>query len=159
MRASTKIAVRGFDDQNIASTQEIANTIQKLPRKHLQGLKAVSYVNATQFHAMQLPFDHGCKGAYYPEFRSVIIHDLESRDMFEHIIFHEIGHFVFHVVISPEIRKEWVLNTSHKAEHVTPYAKTNPQEDFAECYAVYAANPAQLAKIPKKHQFFKTKVF
>ena len=117
------------------------------------------YIPARDFAAMHLSVDRNCKGALYPEHRSIIIHDLVSRNMFRHIVFHEIGHYVFHSIIGSPLKVEWTQKIVPGSKHVTQYARTNPMEDFSESYACYAGKTGELEKIPAKFHFMKKKIF
>ncbi|PCK04194.1 MAG: hypothetical protein COA42_19410 [Alteromonadaceae bacterium] len=151
--------VKDFNKQRILTVNEVANLVKKLPKSHFRGIQSILYKPAIELRAMDIPVPLNCKGGFYAEYRSIIIHDLQSRTMSEHIIFHEIGHYVFHTVIGSYLRKEWTTKLFPQRNFITDYARLNPHEDFAESYAVYMCEPERLARIPAKFQFMKNRVF
>lgn len=158
-RLNSKMIIRDFEKQKIISPQQVATLVKALPTAHFKGLQSILYKPAREFLAMQIPIDPGCRGAYYPEYRSVVIHDLESRAMAAHIIYHEIGHYVYHVVIGSYVRKDWFSRIGGKPPFATEYAKRGAGEDFAECYALYCLKSAKLHSSSPKYQFLKQRVF
>lgn len=88
-----------------------------------------------------------------------MVHDINSKSEGIHIVLHEIGHYVFHTFIDSYKRKEWTCSIFPQSRFITPYASTNSEEDFAECYAEFAKNPESLRKIPSKNAFMLKYVF
>ncbi len=151
--------IRDFDRQDILSPQEVAETVKKLPKAHLKGLQSILFKPAAEFQALQLEVSPGCKGAFYPEYRSIVIFDLIDQSMANHIILHEIGHYVYHRYLDSYIKKYWATEIWPKSKKVTAYGETNPVEGFAETYAIYAADSSKLASFAKKYNFMRAKVF
>ena len=157
---AVRFAIKGFGQQNRVSTSTVIELTDGLPRFHLAGLKSIVYAPAAQFAAMRIPIESSRKGAFYADYRSVILHSIDDGESFAHLLFHEIGHYVFHTVIGSYLKKEWVMKFSLGPPYATEYASTDKIEDFAECYALYAANRRDLlAKVPLRHRFMKEKVF
>ena len=151
--------VRDFDKQRILSPAEVGAYVKRVPPKHLSGLQSILYKPQHELRSLHIDVDPGCKGAFYPEFRSIIIFDLVSRKLGPHILLHEIGHYVFHRYLDSFAKKEWVTKIWPKEQKITEYGKTSGVEDFAETYAIYLLDPSKLARCPRKAHFLKTKVF
>lgn len=151
--------IKDFDRQSVLTPAEVAGLVKKLPKAHLQGLRTLLYKPAAEFLRLEIPVDLGCKGAFYPEFYAIVVFDTVSRAMAPHIIYHEIGHYVFHRVIDSYLKKEWVTQIYPRCGASTRYGERNPIEDFAETYALYAQNPADLAGSSPKSIFMRQKVF
>ena len=151
--------VRDFDRQSVLSPAEVGRIVEGLPDAHLKGLQCILFKPMWELRQLGVDVSSGCRGAFYPEYRSIIIHDLEDRKMAKHIILHEIGHYVFHAIIGSYLKKEWVTEIFPRSRFVTQYASRNSGEDFAESYAVYASDPKVLSRISRKYYFMKNKVF
>jgi hypothetical protein len=68
---------------------------------------------------------------------------LPALNLFRHILYHEIGHHVFSLVISSKVKTLWVNRIAKQTPSVSVYGATNPQEDFAEAYAIYLGPEAE----------------
>jgi len=76
------------------------------------------------------------------------------------MLHHEIGHFVFFLVIGSRVKKRWVTELVPGSSCVSAYARMNPWEDFAETYAYYALHPRILEQtLPEKYAFMRERVF
>jgi len=91
--------------------------------------------------------------------RKIIIYEFDSIDMFYHVLFHEIGHFVYFLSISSQLKKNWVTKTHKTEPFVSALSKRNAAEDFAECYAIYLSKPERLKQSPQKYNFIHQNVF
>lgn len=151
--------VKDFDRQSILSPSEVGALVKRLPKAHVLGLRTILYKPAAEFARLQIPIDLGCKGAFYPEFHAVVIFDLVNKSLAPHILYHEVGHYVFHRVLDSYVKKAWVMEICGQSQPTSDYGKRNPVEDFAESYAVYAQDPRRLTRIPAKHRFMRSKVF
>ncbi len=155
-----RFAVKGFDHRTNVGADRVVELTDVLPRFHLAGLKSIVYAPAWQFRAMEIPIDSSTKGAFYGEYRSVILHSIDDPKAFAHLLYHEIGHYVFHAVIGSKLKKHWVTEISLGPPYATRYASTDPIEDFAECYALYASQQFdRLECVPRRLDFMKRNVF
>lgn len=153
------LVIRDFEKQTAIKPAEVAELVRKLPKDHYRGLKTILFKPITEMARLNLLTDHGCKGAYFPEHRAIIIHDLVDSETAPHIIYHEIGHYVFHQFIDSQTRKHWTTKLFPGAPAVTPYAKTNPAEDFAETYALFAQDQDHVRKKTPQKFLFMQKLF
>jgi hypothetical protein len=162
-RGKLNLRLTGFSNQPWLSLDEVVRAIDVLPAFHLQGLREISYL--TEQEAMQeflhelggVPPDR--KAAFIQRERRIAIYGFESRDLFRQILYHEIGHYVYFLVISSTLKKQWVTHTYPGSLCVTPYAASSPSEDFAETYACYIRDPDRLRLIPEKYSFMDHLVF
>ena len=151
-----RLAIKGFNNQ-IVSAEDVLRLLQVLPTQHIAGLQSIVYSSVQEFRSLGVNVPCSCIGAYYPDYRAVVIHRIESKQTFAHVLYHEIGHYVYSVVIGSYLKKQWCNSFCKSSQHVSPYAATNASEDFAECYAFYSqknwskfsSNPAKLAFIKK----------
>jgi hypothetical protein len=153
------LIIKDFNRQNILSPDEVAMYVNALPRAHLRGLQTILYKPVHEFRQLNIPIDQGCKGAFFPEFQSIIIFNLVDKSLAPHIIYHEIGHYVFHRVIDSYIRKEWTTRVHPFSPPTSVYGGRNAVEDFAETYAVYARDPRLVAKNIARQGFMRNKIF
>lgn len=153
------LALTGFNQQNVLSIDELKKVVTGVPHAHLAGLTEISYQPIEQTLYPALSRAHLCAAEYIAETRKIVIYEATNKATLAHILTHEIGHYVFHHIINQKLRYDWTNGISPKSSFVTPYAKTNASEDFAECYAIYLLDEFVLKKIPLKHHFFKTHVF
>lgn len=151
--------IKDFNRQSILSPEELADIVRALPRAHFHGLRTILYKPTNEFLKLQIPVHPGCKGAFYPEFCSIIIHDLVNKSLAPHIIYHEVGHYVFHSIIGSFLKKEWVSSIYSACPPVSAYGKKNAIEDFSEAYAFYISKPEFLLRFPAKFRFMREKVF
>lgn len=156
------IVLKDFHKQDIISLEDVSGLIESIPSHHLKGLKYVVYdpVRFYQRSYVQpsIPNRH-IKGQYFSEMLdAVIIYEIEDKELFEHILFHEVGHYVFQRILSPEQKKHWVTNLYPSRVFVSNYAKTNAQEDFAESYAFYLRKQPFSFVLRAKYNFL-SKIF
>ena len=151
------IIVKNFSKQKVISPEEIADLIKSAPESHLKGLKFVVY-DPTRFYQRSyvqpvIP-DRRVKGQYYSDMLdAIIIYEIKSKSMFSHILFHELGHYVFQRILTPEQRKLWVTELYPLKVFVSDYARTNAQEDFSESYAFYALKKSFGYGLQAKYHF------
>ncbi len=151
--------IKDFNRQSIVSPEAVAAYVNALPRAHLRGLQTILYKPAHELRQLHIPIEQSCKGAFFPEFQSIIIFNLVDKSLAPHIIYHEIGHYVFHRVINSYVKKEWTTRIYSSSPPVSVYGGRNPVEDFAEAYAFYAQDPQLIAKNPVKQRFMRNKIF
>lgn len=87
----------------------------------------------------------------------------ESKNLRQVSLTHEIGHDVaeeMHLDLSGDWMKTSGWNAGKPKDIPSPYAGTDPREDFAETFAAYRLSPEYLKKkSPQRYEYMKTKVF
>ena len=152
----------GFGEQSIVSTDDIVAAVDRVPNHQLEGLRGIIYDpdRVTQeLTPLPEPWRFSVKGAFFQSERCVVVYDFASRERFEHILFHEIGHYVFQYILDSFTRKRWVTELYPASRHISAVASRNANEDFAESYATFLLEPERLLQIPKKHAFMRGDVF
>jgi hypothetical protein len=151
------LRVAGFAAQDIVSIADIVAAIDVLPAMHLQGLREINYSPDDGFLRSQ-----GTRPPY-AEFiqrkRAIVFYELGSFDLFHHILYHEIGHFVFFLILSSTAKKHWVTMIYPSSDCATAYGTLNASEDFAETYACYVRDADSLKRFPEKLTFMRDVVF
>ena len=150
--------IRGFEHSRLVSNHDIASLIKQAPKRHLESLKAIAFISASERLLYDVP-SSGEKGAYFPDYRSILFFDVDSIEACKHVLFHELGHFVFHQKITSYQRKQWASTLFTKRQFVSAYAATDPAEDFAESYAYYILDTQKIKAIPEKYHFLRFQVF
>jgi len=163
-RGKLNLLLSGFSRQEIVPVDDIVHSIDLLPDFHLEGLREIAYLPeyAPEASMLSHPAYPRCapKGEFVQAERRIFVYGFDGRAMFFHMLHHEIGHFVFFLVIGSRVKKRWVTELSPGSSRVTAYAGRNPWEDFAETYAYYVLHPRVLAKqLPEKHAFMRECVF
>ena len=87
------------------------------------------------------------------------VFEFNNLDKLLRILYHEIGHYVYYTIINSQLKKQWVTDTHRVKRYVSKYASVNASEDFAESYAEYLINPANLRRIAQKYEFIHTAIF
>lgn len=163
--AQRKLHLRltGFSQRPYLSIDEVVRAIDVLPSFHLEGLREISYL--TELEAAQELADVSGdaqvhrKGAFIQSERRIVIYGFDNRALFYQVLYHEIGHYVFYLIISSTLKKHWVTQTHPGSVCITPYAASSASEDFAETYACYVQDPERLKQIPEKYSFMHHLVF
>jgi hypothetical protein len=170
-RPEPRIALRvtGFGQQNRVSVARIVAAIDALPRFHLQGLHEIEYdpYRLTQKARAYFPLpgeiptlpDPSCQGEFVHDENKILVYPFESLESLLRVLYHEIGHHVFHRVIGSALKQHWVTRIKPGTAPTTDYGARNANEDFAETYAIYLLDPSRLYRIPEKHRFMRDKVF
>ena len=159
-----KLLLSGFSQQEVVPVDDIVDAIDLLPAFHLEGLREIVYLpeyapEASALFCPTLPRAEP-KGEFIQRERRIFVYEFDSAAMFFHMLYHEIGHFVFFLVIGSRVKKRWVTEVFPGSACVTRYARVNPWEDFAETYAYYLLHPQVLqAELPEKHAFMRECVF
>jgi hypothetical protein len=158
------LRLSGFSRQQIVPVDAIVRSIDRLPDFHLGGLREIAYLPeyASQAGVPAYPAYPRCepKGEFVQAERRIYVYGFDGPGMFSHMLHHEIGHFVFFLVIGSRVKKHWVTELSPGSSCATAYASTNPWEDFAETYAYYVLHPRVLeTELPEKHAFMRECVF
>ncbi len=156
------LRLSGFSQQNFLSIDEVVRVIDVLPSFHLQGLREICYLTpAEAAHALADEPGEGVerKAAFVQRERRILIYGIENPALFYHVLYHEIGHYVYYLIISSTLKQQWVTQTYPRSACVTVYGTTSASEDFAETYACYMRDPERLKAIPEKYSFMHHLVF
>ena len=158
-----RLLLSGFGQQTIISVDDVVNAIKILPAKHLAGLKEISYDPNRLFQSLAyylniLP-NRRSRGEFVQNQRQINIYAFKTPERFHHILYHEIGHYVYFVIIDSETKKEWVTKIYPRGGFITHYAKRNAAEDFAECYSYYVYQPEKLMAVDLKYRFMRDRIF
>jgi hypothetical protein len=100
-------------------------------------------------HLSDHPVPGSVRGVFYQSehLSAIVIWRFDSAHEFRHILYHEIGHFVFRNILPQAVRNEW------------KYACKNSREDFAECYAFWMTQRPEILSCPERNKFFSHTVF
>ena len=130
---AVRMRVVGFAQQAV-SPEDVVAAIRRVPNFHLAGLNEIAFDrDDAGFHKP------GVQAYYCQTERRICFLCLPNPELFRHVLYHEIGHHVFALVISSKVRTLWVNRIALQTPSVSAYGATNPQEDFAEAYAMYLA--------------------
>lgn len=162
-----QILIAGFESQKIVSRNEVIEALLKLPELHLRGIKVVRYdpnrvIATSMTWLMDEPMAPGTRGSYYQtdNFSAVVVWKFNSKAEFYHILYHEVGHYVFMQTLQQPTRNQWMYDIrKQEPQTVSQYAKKNSREDFAESYAAFATQQSSLNACPMRRAFMATKVF
>jgi hypothetical protein len=160
--ARVHLWLAGFAAQKIVSVDDVVAAIRSVPHAHLAGLRGVIYdpERATrELAAYPELWSFSVKGAFFRQERCVVVYQFESLPRFRHILFHELGHYVFFSLLDSFTRKRWVTQLAPLAPHVTDIAARNASEDFAESYAYFLTNREALLRNPEKYEFMRCELF
>jgi hypothetical protein len=158
-RTQLDLTIAGFAQQDVVSVTDIVNAIDRLPQFHLEGLRSISYEPELDY-AMAPPGQRLSRCAeFIQRQRKINVYYFDNPRLLWQILYHEIGHYVFFLIISSQVKKLWVTDIHPRSVCITDYAAVNAQEDFAECYAAYLLNPAILRELPEKFAFIQDLVF
>lgn len=151
------LIIKGFDKQAEVTADEAVLLLKQLPVSHLKGLRYVVF-DPTRFfqrsYVSPVIPNRSIKGQYYPEMLdAIILYEIKDKESFQHILLHEIGHYVFQRILSSVQKKDWVTRLYSQSVFVSEYAKTNAQEDFAETYAFYMQKKAFGYALQPKYHF------
>lgn len=130
---AVRVRVVGFAHQAI-SPGDVVAAIRRVPNFHLAGLNEIVLDQSeASFHKL------GVQAYYCQADRRICFLHLPKPSLFRHVLYHEIGHHVFALVLSSKVKTLWVNRIALQMPSVSAYGATNPQEDFAEAYAMYLA--------------------
>lgn len=161
---SIHIHVRGLDLQDIVTTDDIVSALEALPNSHISGLREIRFDpdrETDQSFPAFIPkrISARLKAKYRTWQRAITLYQFDHKKEFFHLLYHEIGHFVYFQIIDSKEKKRWVTEIYPGKGFVSPVASRNAAEDFAESYAFYVLDPGHLAKQHEKNQFMRTNVF
>jgi len=158
------LLLEGFSRQDVVPVDAIVRSLDRIPDFHLEGLREIVYLPeyARAAAGIAQPGLPGFtpKGEFVQEERRIFVYAIDEPGIFFQMLYHEIGHFVFYLVIGSGVKKRWVTRVSPGSSRVTQYAVLSPSEDFAETYAFYLRRPGVLERdFPQKHAFMRDWVF
>jgi hypothetical protein len=162
--APLNLLLSGFSGQGIVSVDDIVRAIDRVPGFHLAGLREIVYLPEYAPAASIVPCTGFSRSEPMGEFvqreRRIFVYRLNSPDVFFQMLHHEIGHFVFFLVLGSRVKKRWVTEIFPGSRCVTGYASVNPWEDFAETYAYYLLRRDVLGnELPQKLAYMRDCVF
>jgi len=157
------LLIEGFSRQQVVPVEAIVRSLDLVPDFHLESLREIvylpEYARAAALGQPGLPCSRS-KGEFVQAERRIFVYAFDDPGMFFQVLYHEIGHFVFYLVIGSRVKKRWVTQIYPGSSCVTPYAALNASEDFAETYASYLRRPDVLERdFPEKHAFMHDCVF
>lgn len=152
--APVHMRVVGFTRQTI-SPAEVVAAIRCVPNFHLVGLNEIVFdPDEAVFHRA------GIWAFYCQSRRRICFLRLPKLSLFRHVLYHEIGHHVFALIISSKVKVLWVNRVASDTPSVSAYGATHPQEDFAEAYAMYLTPATEVRTAAQtKLRFFRQIVF
>ncbi|WP_139351841.1 hypothetical protein [Polaromonas sp. A23] len=156
------LRISGFSSQAIVSIADIVSAVDALPGHHLKGLREIvyaPYLSSTLRSLYTGRPGYSPKAEFIQRERKIIFYDLCGYDLFHHILYHEIGHFVFFLALNSQVKKRWVTKIFPQSPCITDYGALNACEDFSETYASYMCNAEALKKFPRKYEFMREFVF
>lgn len=157
-----RLRLSGFSQQDHATIDEIIEIIDLLPTFHLVGLQDIEYLSdseASKYLGVKRSFSIDPKAEFLQRERKILIYRIEARNQLFHVLFHEIGHYVYSIIINSSLKQYWVTQVHPESVCVSKYGSTSAAEDFAETYAFYIINPNTLKLIPEKYSFMHNLVF
>jgi hypothetical protein len=158
-----RLLISGFSQQQVVEVNQVVAAINGLPDHHIEGLREIVYAPFGQpFESLEgyRPAPPGRrKGEFRQKERCIVLYKIESLDLFYHVLFHEIGHYVFFLALNSQVKKRWVTEIFPKSECITRYGALNASEDFAETYACYVRDPERLQELPAKFAYMRDWVF
>jgi hypothetical protein len=158
-----RLCISGFGQQNTVDVRQIVAAIDILPNHHLVGLRDIVYapfgMPSESPHVFWDRPPPTRRGEFQQKQRRIVIYAIESSDLFYHVLYHEIGHFVFFLALNSRVKKRWVTAIFPQSQCVTPYGTLNASEDFAESYACYVREPERLQLFPAKFDYMRNWVF
>jgi len=99
-----QLYLSGFRRQSIIDIEDILTAVEQIPAWHLVGLKKLEYDPERKFREK---IDYGrwihiarSKGIFDQNNRKILIFQFDQLDHFLHILYHEIGHYVFYFVLT-----------------------------------------------------------
>lgn len=162
-----QILVAGFNHQKIVTREEVVNALVALPELHLRGVKVVRYdpnriIATTMNWLTDEPISPGTRGGYYQteNMSAIVVWKFNSRKEFFHILYHEIGHYVFMKTLRQPQRDQWMYEVRQREpQTVSASAKKNSREDFSESYSAWVNKNPSLDGCPLRKSFMSRVVF
>lgn len=159
-----KLIISGFSSQNFVSVDEIIKALEILPNDHIGNLKMIKYDKDKR--SLKYPYSFNLRssinnivGIYDEILKGIVIFPFKNIQDFYDVFYHEIGHFVYHHVLSQNMKFVWVTKINRNSPLVTNYAGKNASESFAETYLFYVLRNSELNLNDLKYRFFYNFVF
>ena len=147
------LALKGFGQQDLVDSNDVAEALNQLPVEHLQGLDEITLFPGSANRA-KAAYRTKKSGPLWGRFLTIShrieIYRVDTVAQFYWSLFHELGHYVMDSRISSKNRKRWVTQLHRKAGAVSEYANRNAHEDFAESYACFVTDPARLLQCDRE---------
>jgi len=159
--------ISGFSQQQIISEERIKYAFTQAPLRHRRSINLIRYdpnrtiATAINTYSEQTIPD-SVQGSYYQSehLNAIVIWRFYSPEEFHHILYHEIGHYVFRNILDQPARDEWLYGVrTRELKTVSDYACKNAREDFAECYAFRMIQRPELNLCPQRNEYFSNYVF
>lgn len=159
--------ILGFSQQNLVTRSQVVQAFERVPRQHRLGIHLIRYdpqklIAQTINQYSDQSIGRSVKGSYYTseDLKAVVIWRFHSVEEFQHILYHEVGHHVFHKYLQQSERDEWMYGVrKRELKTVSDNACTNAREDFSECYAFKLQGLRALALCPERAAYFDDYVF
>jgi hypothetical protein len=157
----------GFSQQTILSEEQVKAAFLRVPVSHRKTIQVIRYdplrmIATAMNHLSDHPVPGSVRGVFYQSehLSAIVIWRFDSAHEFRHILYHEIGHFVFRNILPQAVRNEWMYGVrSRELKTVSEYACKNSREDFAECYAFWMTQRPEILSCPERNKFFSHTVF
>lgn len=163
------IRLIGAEQQKTIPTDELVSILKSIPSFHLEGLKAIEFDPARirqksvgYFLPPRVPTplpNLKSHAEYLQEKQTIMIYEYTTKSELLHILFHELGHHVYHRALESSQKKSWVTQIHPHNRHTTDYGARNASEDFAETYALYVLQPEKLYQLTEKYTFMRNIAF
>ena len=157
------VILKGFKMQSIVSLDDVLAALHWVPGRHLAGLKAIIYDPDRCYDpspgAQRVDGHSSLKAQYQGSERTIIIYCFDDSERFYHLLFHELGHYVFYHVLGSRLKKQWVTTLFRGSPSISEYGARNASEDFAESYAAYILENTRFSTLRDKYRFMHEGVF
>ena len=107
--------ILGFSQQNLVTRSQVVQAFETVPGQHRMGIHLIRYdphklIAQTINQYSDQTIGHSVKGSYYTseDLKAVVIWRFHSVEEFQHILYHEVGHHVFHKYLQQFERDEWL---------------------------------------------------
>ena len=169
-RGKVEVAMKGFLQQTVVSTDLVTVALEILPDRHLEGLHTVAYsptppkptypsYRRYSTRRSDLNVDHHSPSAYR-DLGTLTVHSFETEREFLERLYHEIGHYVYFAVLNLAGQSLWRDHIFPDAEPMSPLAARNAMEAFAEAYTHYVLWPDRMREAhPEQYAFLADGVF
>lgn len=161
------LLVANFDCQDIIRPNQVVEAVKLLPIKHVNGIQVIRYdptraiATTLSYMGTQAPIVSS-QGLFFHDRETsvIVLFQFDTAASFYHVLYHEIGHYVFLKCLDQRKRDLWMYGVrSLERTYVSSYARQNSREDFAESYAFYCTQKKGLLECPLRYAFLANHVF